>query len=1209
VSAVDPRLRHGAIVLALGLALAPATPAVAQTTQPATATAPATTPAPAPPPAPARPAPPPPRTLSPAELQQLKDVEEVERRYEEATSEHLARLKGILRREYDNRLRQLDQRYAKAIEDTDKEYRRRHLTAMELLKQFLAKYPNDPKWTPDAMFRLADLYLDKAKWDYDDKLAAGGADQSTALDENPDAPPKYAGPDYTASLDLWRDIVTRFPGYRQVDGTVYLLAYYLGEMRETARAKQAYLGLVCRNKYDPLATPSPPPEARDLRSRATAASERKIFVDPYQSCTPMKDSPELIDEAWVRVGEAHFDTRGELQLAIAAYKHVALNPKSKFYDIALYKLAWSYYRNNQYMEGIQAFDELVAYSDKLEDAGNPPTDLRKEAVQYLAISFSEPWEEGAQPDPQKSIERANAFYKNRTGERHVRDVYEQLGDTLKLSAGQPVGAEVPPEIQVAYKAAITAWRSCLTNWPLHPRNPVVHQKIVDTLAYMGDAEAAAEERARLAIAYKKDPPAGVPNWYAANETNREAMDWASRLGETSLIEAARTMHRNAQIAKQAWARAPTPQGKASYIALYARAAEMYRAYLQSYPIATEIYELTYRLADCLYFSEQYPAAVAQYRWVRDHQEIGTSHHDEAADSIVKAYEEGVRQAVAAGQIAEPPPPTAETLTAAAGKPLDLPRPYAELQAAYDEYAHLVPNDRTAPTKALAAAMISYRHFQVDDALLRFGAIMQKFCHSPEAVEAKEGMLAIYQSRNQHDRFQATADKFINDQCGKDKADVELAKNQKLSNDYQLAVKLFKDGRFEEAGDRFYGLYKTGSQEYKDRPGALFNAALAYEKAGKPKTAIKLYQEFTKIPSFHSSEYFIESLFRTAVSYQNAFDYEGAVDTFLAVVDEASKKGAKSRPEFNLEDSRLDAMYNAAFLRDLDRVYFDRGKNDPGAATLYLRYAAADVKNRDRARDAYYNAALVYEKAGSTKDMIKTFEAWKKTYGKDPGAGFKLVYAQWKIAKALEKARDKKGADDYFKNTIKAFDESGEKPGSPASELAAEAQFWLAEKFYKANFEPYKVKWMGRMDGKNADKTVPATVGALSKVAKDTSAGYQSIARFQCSWSLAAIVRLGDVSFFAGQKFIEAPVPAEITRLDQQYPDQGVLNDYQTFVENIVQPNTDTAKTQWLKALDTAKTAGVANEWSKLAQQRLNAYIASDLYQVQRDEMVDREKNP
>jgi hypothetical protein len=1140
------------------------------------------------------------RPLTPEELQVLDEVEQIAERYKRESGAHAETMRAIIRREYGEKVRVLEERYDKGVDAAEKDYRKRLGSTMELLKAFLEKYPNDPRWTPDAMFRLADLYLDQAKHEWDEKEAAMAV-APPAPSEDLDAPVAYYGPDFTAAIDIWRDIASRFPEYRQIDGTVYLMAYYLGEMRQTAEAKQAYLGLVCRNKFDPLAPPPPPVDPRDVRARITR------FVEPeiYRGCTPMKNNPGLVEEAWVRIGEAHFDARGELPLAIAAYKHVAQNPQSKFYDIALYKLAWSYYRNNQFLEGIQAFDELVVYSDKLEDAGGAQNDLRGESVQYLAISFTDPWESNALSDPVKSLERLNAFYKGRTKERHVRDVYEQVGDVMRLSAGTPTTGEVPAEIAAAYRSAIEAWRFTLTNWPLHPRNPLVQQKIVDSMAFIGDAAGAAQERARLAESYKKGS-----EWYNANETNREAMEIATRLGEGSLLEAARTVHRNAQLAKAAHAKAPTPENKAAYIKLYAQAATLYQSYLAEFPQSGQVYELTFRLADTLFFSEQYLRSIVPYRWVRDHRELGTSHHDEAADSIVKAYEAALEQQKSAGQVSEPPVPTAEAL-AQSSAPIEMPQIYRELQASYDEYNKLM-KDSTVPAKSLAAAMISYRHRNIDDSLARFNAILEANCQSSEAVQAKEGLLAIYQSRGQNDKFQETTDRFINQKCGASAADVELAQSQKLSNDYQIAVRNFKEGNHDVAGQRFYAIYKTTPATNKDRPGALFNAALAYERAGKPKTAISLYQEFTKIPSFASSEYYVEALFRTAVSHQNAFDYEAAVDTFLDVVEESSKPGRTSRPEVNLEAARLDAMFNAALLRDLDRAYYDRGKNDPGAATLYKRYAAADTRDRKRASQAYFNAALVYEKAGNTKEMVKTFEEWRKQYGKEAGSGLFLVLSQFKTAKALEKQRDKKGAEDYYVRTIRAFDESREPPGSPAAELAAEAQFWLAEKYYKANFEPYKVKWLGNIAQKNqrkADKVVLDTINALQRVAKDTSAGYQAVARFQASWSLAAIVRMGDIAFFAGQKLLEAPVPKEIVRLDNQYPDQGVLANYQSALEAQVQPNTDAAKDQWLKALSTAKQAGVANEWSKLAAQRLNAYIAADLYPTQRDELVEKEVNP
>src|SRR5262249_1649393 len=199
------------------------------------------------------------QSLTPAESQELKDIEKLGERYESESGQHVELLRGILEREYKAKLSALDERYKKPIGEAEREARKRLASTMEMLKQFLAKYPSDRKWTPDAMFRLASLYLDDAKYEWDDKEAGAGA-AAAANDTGLEGEPKYVGPDFGPSIRIWRDIVKRFPDYRQVDGTLYLYAYYQGEMRHSAEAKQAYLGLVCRNKFDPLG--APPPKGR-----------------------------------------------------------------------------------------------------------------------------------------------------------------------------------------------------------------------------------------------------------------------------------------------------------------------------------------------------------------------------------------------------------------------------------------------------------------------------------------------------------------------------------------------------------------------------------------------------------------------------------------------------------------------------------------------------------------------------------------------------------------------------------------------------------------------------------------------------------------------------------------------------------------------------------------------------------------------------------
>ena len=88
---------------------------------------------------------------------------------------------------------------------------------------------------------------------------------------------------------------------------------------------------------------------------------------------------------------------------------------SPYYDRALYKLAWSYYRDNRFPEAVREFDNLVKYADARTEAGQKVgSDLRPEAVQYLGVSFAEPdWDGDTLPDPINGLQRAMEFYKGR----------------------------------------------------------------------------------------------------------------------------------------------------------------------------------------------------------------------------------------------------------------------------------------------------------------------------------------------------------------------------------------------------------------------------------------------------------------------------------------------------------------------------------------------------------------------------------------------------------------------------------------------------------------------------------------------------------------------------------------------------------------------------------------------------------------------------
>jgi len=318
--------------------------------------------------------------LSPDERAVLKDVEAEYQRYLDAAEAQHQRMRQVLRREFDARLAELEKRYAERIAAAQRDRAMRHLKSIELLEKFIKDHPNHEQFTPDAMYRLADLYLDQAE----DFVEASNDPEAIA--------------DYSKSLELWEQILTRFPKYRQTPSTLYLLAYY-GKTKDERRALQLFLSLTCANRFKWTDPPPPTP----TREEAIARTDRKDRVDPYADCQGMEGADtELLRHAWVRgIADHHFTVPGELDPAIAAYLKVVDGGKdSPLYAEALYKLAWSYYKRDFLMDSIKKFDESVTLYDQVVAQGKtPPLELRDESIQYIAVAFTDPWEGETDTDP------------------------------------------------------------------------------------------------------------------------------------------------------------------------------------------------------------------------------------------------------------------------------------------------------------------------------------------------------------------------------------------------------------------------------------------------------------------------------------------------------------------------------------------------------------------------------------------------------------------------------------------------------------------------------------------------------------------------------------------------------------------------------------------------------------------------------------------
>ncbi len=1103
------------------------------------------------------PAMPPTIQLSPEEKAQLKDVEAEYEKFTAAAVEHDTRMRTIARHEFDARTAELTKKYTDRIAKIESGRGKLHSDTIAKLEQFLKDHPAHEQFTPDAMFRLADLYIDLSEEEFEARMIE---QEKSGKPADSDAAQIV---DYSRSLALWEQILTNFPKYRQTASTLYLAGYY-GRPKDERKSLEIFLALACANQYK---WNDPPPKV-PTREEALKRVSQKQLRDPYAACTPYPDADvELVRNAWVRgIADSHFTIPGEIDESIAAYLKVADNGKdSKLYAESLYKLAWSYYKRDMMKPSIERFDQSVKLYDQVVAAGGTPAlELRDESIQYISVAFTDPWEGESDTNPTRSFERAKEFYKGRENEPHVRDVWVARGKAFS-------------DLQ-AWDQAVDAYRLAIgPPWELDPKNPVVHQEIVNVFELKGDKFAADAAAAELATRYAPGTP-----WYAANEKDREAMENQRRIAERALYAATRNTHSAATVMRKDYDSAPKkdPQAKADYMAMYAKSVDLYRTFITTYPESDYIYEFTFLQGEALYWSERYPEAIVAYTWVRDHKDMGTAYFIDSARSILQSYEAEAEKQVAEGKLQPLRVPTIADMKALQQpwSPGVIPDIYIKLQAEYDNYQNVVPDPKAAPGQGINAALISLAYMHVDDAIARFQKVMDKFCGAPEAAKAKDGILAIYEAQSNFDAIERTNKQFIAQKCG-DAESIKLAISQNRSLNFSRAAELYSQKNYIPAAEAFYRFYKTAPNTDPDLPVALYDAAVSYKLADKPNNALSLFKEFTANPAknFRESPYYLDAMRLTAASYQSKFEYDNAIKTYLdlyATTKVAKSKGIKAPDPLpgeqprTLEQIGLDALYNAALASELNRDF-------KKAIDLYTQYERVEPDRRKKDRSVW-SIGGIYRQAGDVNSMTETFDKWRRLYGKDAGNEDDYVQSFYDQAALRKKKGQTPLAKALGQDTINAWVARGSVKAGRGAKLAGEWQLAQAEEYYANTWTPFAIKKAAKTVAEA--KSQNAEIEKLKKTAEDK---YLALDPYGVAeLSMAAKVRYGDVQYEFGQKISDAPIPVPVAK------NEAAVAAYETQRDKNLTKFLNEAKGQWVEVLDLSKRGGLSNKWSRRAQENL-----------------------
>lgn len=1059
--------------------------------------------------------------------------------YESEIQDYRDTVQSIAERAYRTRRSEIDDHYQSQIDDLRVEERRERNEAIEEFEAFLGRYPTHPEYTPDVLFRLAELYYEKTEDDYrrtDEEYARMEREYDLGLRAELPPPPDK---DFTETIELFERLVAEFPDYRFIDGAYYLLGISYLQMDRSDEALESFHTLV-----------------------------------------QLYPNSDFAQETWLRIGEYYFDG-AEFELARSAYMRAAEYGDSVWYDKTLFKLGWSNYLLQDFDRALARFEQLLDYYEEKGDRSQQA--VREETLQYYAISIAEDdWDLDGQVDDDFVLPRIEHYLSEE--KPYTKDVLDRLAETLFD--------------RTRYEPSIEVNEYIIGRYPLDPKNPRRHDKIITAYARLNDLDKALAEGRRFTELYGQGT-----DWYYEQQRlgNLEEIAFAEEVARDMLVQTANRVYVAAEQKMREGALAGDEAMMAEARAMYQNAASIYQEFLDAYPNDPQAYKVRMYLAQSYFYSRDYAAAGRQFSLVRDSQ-LSTEFAEIAGSFAIVAFERALREEIDAGRLEArawpayksegptmPEEADEESSEQARENPAGDPIPELSLQwvDAIDGYVKRDLNPEDDPTRqgqyAFNAAQLFFNYAHYEQAAERFSQIMTKYCGQEVTGFAAALMLESYKAMGAFDQVEYWAEEIKNrDECVSVPDDLMAALERDIDRFRIGAVagqaeSLYSQGRYREAAQEYIRL----TNQYPDSefaPLGVFNAGLIYEQDLKEyELAMRQFERL--IDEFPESEYVDQALVRIAVNAKRFFDFDKAISTLLLLHDRHFSDA--SLIEHPLFDAALWMQYSQQYER---------------AAETYAQFT------RENPRSPYapltlYRAGKMYLAANQPQKAFDYFEQYRRRYGDVSNQFIDADYAVLDtLVDELDYAKESGSARQIDAAERRLFSEfAARKPREP------EILYAVAERVYRQAEEAYdewdKIELTD--DPQQQRRAIEQRRDGIQAVIDEFEEviGYGSQ-----EWTVCAYYMKGRVYQRMADVIARAPVPDFSTMFSSPDQQADAEDEYLNLVESIAVQFEDKAIENWADiAVPVMREAGIVNECTEATMRNLNRY-RGDEFPVYREEM-------
>ncbi len=793
--------------------------------------------------------------------------------------------------------------------------------------------------------------------------------------------------------------------------------------------------------------------------------EVKKGAQYYERLTQQYPESPFTGEAHFSLGEYYFENE-QWAKAYKEYSFLIKQRKHRLHTFSLYKGAWCLFRLGKNKQALN-YLEYIIKSGRAETgnkvAGRLSVNrnrLEAEAQRDLVVFYAEASDAGS----------ASTYFKNLIG-GDVSGYLEKLAYQYADRGNKEGSKEV--------------FKLLISENPNSPKAFEYQYQIVQNYYYGKNIPKFKDELYRWVKDYGPST-----SWFQANKSNRELIENAYKLRETTLRNYVLQQHQTAQNS-----RAPYSQGLAN---------DGYQLYLTTFSDAANAPDMRFYYGELLYDTGKFDEAAVNYKWIVDNAPQ-SKFYGKAAQNLLLAVERSI--------------PTDQEMQKRIGNSLDsvsLEPKVERFIKAGQWYVEKFPNSEKTAEIKFRIGRLYYQSNHFDEATQSFRDIVQKHSSTKYAEYSANLLLDIYNLRKDYAGLEKAGSELLavpsiaSSKAGADIRGVLEKASFKRGQDLEVAK------NYAESAKVFEGFAKQNPKSNLATI-AFFNAGVNFERAGLNGNAIANYREVlnSKEPDKVDMRWKAKRLL--AKQYQDSAQFEEAAKLYRQASDEKPK-----------DPLAANLMYNAAVM------YEAMGRTDSAVKT-YTEFIDMN-KKRSETRDARYSIAQIHRKAGRISAAILNFQEYLDSGANDQE---KVVESNYWISELSGKINRAKDADEYRRRTLaiqKRFAPDRKGVGATyAAKIKLQQSTETFREMKSINFPRDPSKQKAAVDRKIALLT--RLSGELTEVIKYDSA--EEI--------VSALSILGEANLNMGQAMLNAPIPGGLNAEETKQYKAGIEKYAEPFI--------------------------------------------------------------